>query len=233
MSDKNVFYIGIDASIASTAISYWFPEDKKWEHYSYMKNLKMTKWPNIVASCVNFKGYNILDSDDNAESEAAKMLAANNVTDMMYNDVKKYVDLGYTFYGCIEGYSFASSAGPLIDLVTLGTLIRYKLGTLSPAPLYIMTPTQLKSFAAQSTYPKPDKKNQPYRNYQGIAGGKFQKHQMMRALLDCADLTGVDFVERCRDRWDEINESKTVKAPLPDIVDSVWAAWKAYNAFKD
>lgn len=229
---KKYLFVGIDASLTSTAISYYFDDTGEWLHKSYMKNFKMSKWPKRVNSCVDFTSYSLLDSDDYATSEASKLLAASSITDQMTLDLRHYED-DYSIYGCIEGYSFASAAGHLIDLVTMGTLIRYKFGLICKAPLYVMSPTQLKKFAAEDTYPKPEKKREPYRNNHGIPGGKFQKHQMMQAILENSSLDGLDFTRACRTHWTEISEAKSIKAPLPDIVDSIWAARAAKSVFSD
>lgn len=232
---KEVF-VGCDSSLTSTAVSFYDSHKGKWYHINYSKDLDMAKppkWYKIASRQVDLFSYSReqTGSDQYAMSEAVKLEAADRVSDWVYLELKKFTSQGYSAYGCIEGYSYGSDAGHLIDLVCMGTLLRKKIGDLCSAPMYVIAPSHLKRFAAESTYPPPDKKG-PYRNYDGIPGGSFKKHQMMQAMLDNPELSETGFGTLCESLWGEIRSQATVKSPFDDVVDSIWAAWAARHYLK-
>jgi hypothetical protein len=123
----------------------------------------------------------------------------------------------------IEGYSYSSSAGPLIDLVTFSTLLRHKLYHNVTKDIVIMQPASLKLNAAKLSYPATVKgvkvKKYEYRNNEGISGGKFKKPEMYRALIDNDDLKCV-WVELLRYHADLILELNTIPKPIEDMNDA-------------
>lgn len=122
----------------------------------------------------------------------------------------------------IEGYSYSSAAGPLIDLVTFGTILRCKIYERIPDwELIILAPTTVKKLAAKLTYPPIKKgKKTEYRNTQGVAGGSFGKHDIYRSLIENKSIT-TDWVEFLRKHEEEIFNLKNMPKPLEDINDSM------------
>jgi hypothetical protein len=117
------------------------------------------------------------DINDHSMLELNKLSLYDSITDKIINDILLNIDpINDTLVG-IEGYSYSSSAGPLIDLVTFSTLLRIKIKNKLPSLSFVIyQPTEIKKLAAKLTYP-PIKKGKKieYRNNDGIAGGAFKK----------------------------------------------------------
>lgn len=127
----------------------------------------------------------------------------------------------------IEGYSYSSAAGPLIDLVTFGTLLRKHLRSYigdfwnSFGEVKILQPTEVKAKAAELVYlPVKKGKKLEYRNAAGISGGSFKKPQIYQALIDNPKLKDDPWVIYLLSQADEILEMKSIPKPIEDINDA-------------
>lgn len=151
--------------------------------------------------------------------EIQKLNHYNKITDSIIADILMNLEPNIPIIIGIEGYSYSSAAGPLIDLVCFGTLLRSKLSKIS-SDITVYAPTTLKSFAAQLTY-TPIKKGKKfeYRNNDGVSGGKFTKHEMYKALTENPDLN-CEWLKMLREYKDEIFESKSVPKPIEDMNDA-------------
>lgn len=188
----------------------------------YSKTGKITKWFELASPFVQYFPITYRKTEDYSSNEILKLNAYHEITssivDTMLTNINPREDL--KIY--IEGYSYSSAAGPIIDLVTFGTLLRYKLYE-HTENITILSPTSLKLEAAKLTYPaiRTGKKviKYEYRNNQGTAGGSFTKFDMYHALIENSNLHG-EWVSFLRAFKDEIMTNKIIAKPLEDINDA-------------
>lgn len=215
-------YIGIDISLTSTAISF-YNEKYGYKFFSYMKNYtKPTKWTKRI-DFVNLKGVFYDTSEDYSEQENMKMTDYQLLVINIITDIQKFIIPGEIIVAT-EGYSYNSLAGRLIDLVTLGTLIRDRFTNKMGAEMIVMSPSTIKKETCGLVYgwDKKGKRVIKYstRSTKGIAGGNFKKHQMLEALndYDCdTQLKGF-----CDEFFEEVYHMKNIPSPIDDLVDSYW-----------
>lgn len=158
--------------------------------------------------------------------EFAKLALYNKMTDTMIQDIYNNLQPGNNpTIVCIEGYSYASTSNTLIDLVTFSTLLRSKLILDRRYTGVVLSPPSLKLKACLLTYPE-EKFNEkgkklPFSNHEGISGGKFTKHDMMKALLDNDTLLDDWYVNFLRnDCQEELMGKKTIPKPVEDVNDA-------------
>ncbi len=212
--------IGIDPSLVSTAMTI------NGKHlFNYTKESSATnksglsKWYALCEDHVKYRFINYNHIQNFTDSEIYKLNQYESLAQMVINDILTYINPGEKVYIGIEGYSYSSASGPLIDLVTYGTLLRKKLLEVTD-DVKIYPPSTLKLESAKLTYPKiMEGKKEVWRNNDGTAGGKFNKHDMYLALTENPKLksTWVDFLI---DIKDDVFESKTIKKPMEDCNDA-------------
>lgn len=220
--------------------------DKKFVYttatVAYTKKGELKRW---FQECEN-QGVVIRVWDDlpeyatNSKTELAKLVRYDEITNSIIHDINTTAIGFEPMTVAIEGYSHSSNAGPLIDLVTISTLLRYKIahhvlpysipftvdgethfkkGTESS--LIILQPTEVKQKAAALVYPAIQKgKKTEYRNPDGVAGGSFKKPEIYKALLHNTNIKGDKWVEFIREQSEEILDMKSIPKPIEDINDA-------------
>lgn len=208
-------YIGIDSSLTSTAIC--LKNENGYFFFSYFKNYtKPTKWTRLVEDFTTITGVFYKEDKDYSIQEMYKLHDFQNIVNTIITDLKSKMTDSPT-YVAMEGYSFSSSAGRIIDLVTLGTLIRNAITTNLKCALTVYSPSTLKKETSGLVYGW-DKKKKVTRNKIGIAGGSFKKHQMMEALRDSdIDSPMSKFV---REYFDDMYSMKKIPHPVEDLIDA-------------
>jgi hypothetical protein len=195
------------------------------EDIALTKTGKQNKWFYLCDPFVDFF-YHTLEPAKKlsyAELEMHKLKTYNEITD----EIVKYVKKKTSYRGVsaptkifIEGYSFSSAAGPLIDLVTFSTLLRIKLRKTISEDITVLAPMELKLAAAKLTYPPTlDKKKEVWMNKEGVKGGSFKKPEMYMALIDNENLQ-CDWVEFLREYASDILAKKAVPKPIEDLNDA-------------
>lgn len=214
--------ICIDPSLICTAVVI---NDKKFvyaaEHIVYTENGKMKSWFHAFEKLCTLRTFDVsLKCEKYTECENQKIILYKKIINDILLDIEKNVN---DFSNCIvamEGYSFSSVSGPLIDLVTFGTILRYNLLERFNN-IHIIAPQQLKHYAASLVYPEVKKgKIIKYINNDGISAGSFKKHQMMQCLLDYADLNKDEWIENLNLYKNEIMKLKSIPKPIEDINDA-------------
>ena len=219
--------VSIDPSLTSTAM---IVNDKKFIYTSegniFTKKGVMKKWYEEMDDLITYRIHpDLPELPDHSALEVFKLTHFLSISRKIYDDITNNIDLTEPTRVGIEGYSYSSDAGPLIDLVTLSTLIRIQVTLfITPAAiLEIYQPTQLKMKAAQFTYPAiPKNKAETkfeWRNHQGVAGGSFKKHEIYKALIENPTLK-CPYVERIRSLWPDIEGVKAVPKPIEDMNDA-------------
>lgn len=215
--------IAIDPSLICTALVV---NDKKFvytgTHISHTDKGKYKTWFANVDDLITVRSYDFsaLKSGSHAETELRKFNLYRLIAKDIANDIRTN-RAHQTYRFCIEGYSYSSSAGPLIDLVTYGTILKYTL--LNDAGLSeftVIPPQELKTKAASLVYAKDAGKNKPYRNKNGVAAGSFTKRDMLQCLLDDSSLTLDPWVARLHQYSAELTNLKSTPKPIEDLNDA-------------
>lgn len=225
--------IGIDSSKVSTAMSiktknnfYLFNYTTKSEGYKWIKNTS------DIVKYFHFS-IDINNEDDYSNSEVKKLISFSYVSNTLLKDALQHIDKNDETIIRMEGYSYGSSAGDIIDLVGIGQSIRIKLIESIPniKKIEIIAPKRLKTLSCEYTYGKPEqvksektgkllKKWLPSRNKQGIVGGDFTKHDMFLSMIEGnVENPLLDFY---KENYEAIFNMKTFLKPFEDINDSIW-----------
>lgn len=220
-------YIGIDTSLSSTGM-YIRLKDGNEYYFNYRNNDKLSKWHKTL-SYVFYKDYENIKMETYSDTEIAKIIQYNKITDMIVHDILKYCKPEETII-VTEGYSYSSSnTSSLIDLICYATLLRNKLISLNLQDFIIKPPSSLKLEVCAVTYPakikeiggKRPRKEYIFKNTIGISGGKFQKTEMLESLFDN---TSIDIAIKTSLSYhkSELLKMKSIPKPIDDIVDAVW-----------
>lgn len=228
--------VTIDPSIISTGLTInEQPFSIAAEKIALTKKGSLTKWFDI--SEPHCKILTVDTSYNNetvyAQLEIAKLKTFLRTANLIRKIIDTHCNLMYNTICLIEGYSYSSQAGPLIDLVTFGSLVREQLFSRSGTELVVLAPSTVKRLAAKLTY-EPIKKGKKieYRNNQGVAGGSFKKHEIYKVLTENNKIN-TDWVRFLRLKEKEISEQKSIPKPIEDINDSVVMFYIAQEAYKE
>jgi hypothetical protein len=215
--------VAIDPSLSCTAMVV---NDKRYAFVSrrvaLTKKDELTKWFALSEPHVNYIFTNFVNLDDYSSNEINKLISYHETTKLICDIIHDNLDPALDVKIAMEGYSFSSDAGPLIDLVTFSTLLRQKLLDIT-LDVEIISPTGLKLEAAKLTYPAIQKGKKvikyEYRNHEGMAGGSFKKHEMYKVLVDNTKIQSpwIDFLKT---HQKEILNYKSIPKPIEDVNDA-------------
>lgn len=228
-------YVAIDPSLTCTAMVV---NDKKFVYttagVAHTKKAELKRWFAGADDLVTYRIFDELPYDlSHSDLELKKLFHYDFMVYKILKDVLDNIDHNEPVHIGIEGYSYSSSAGPLIDLVTFSTLLRSRLFGGMPGvvrsdrkmvEMRIFQPTEVKQRAAMLAYP-PLAKNKAgtkveYRNNEGVAGGSFKKHEIYKALIENKNLVNDPWIVYLKDHWEEIKEMKSIPKPIEDVNDA-------------
>lgn len=216
--------IGIDPSLNSTAISVY--KNGMFYVYNYTNKDIKYKWIKEINNYVNFKFHEYNDETESfSESETEKIKIYDIVTDKIFNDIKEISDQQTEVF--IEGYSYSSAQGRLIDLVTFSTLLRIKL-VKHGINLNVIPPSTLKKTIAEQVYPL-DKKGIP-RDENDKAGGSFDKKDMMKCLIKLN--VNCSYIDYLKTNKDILLKPKNIPKPFDDCNDAMLLSYFGIISFK-
>lgn len=236
--------IGIDPSITSTGMVV----NGKLFSYSYnsagyTKKGELTKWYNVSNDIINFRFHDQAKFEDYRDEQLVKLDLYRNVVLNIMTDIRDNIDPDEKTIVSIEGYSYGSSAGNLIDLVTFGTLLRDSIFDITE-DIIVLSPMSLKLESCKMTYPPIEKEIGKkkkrivieHRNNDGLSGGKFTKREMYQSIIENENW-GNDIHDDMK-KWithlksieSEIKEKKIPK-PHEDINDSVLLYFYLYKNY--
>jgi hypothetical protein len=223
--------VAIDPSLISTALVV--SSGDKFKIYNYCRESKVfgkkgiTKWFKSAEQFVNYKFIEYREFADYSEGELTKLKDYDKITDQIIDDILQNIDPKKETKIGIEGYNFGAQVGDLIDLVTFSTLLRKKLFDQVSEDILVMSPSTLKLESCKLSY-EPIRKEtgikkikivEEWRNKLGIPGGKFQKPDMFRAIIENKDLD--DFWSKhCKSVKDDVLSVSTTPKPYEDIDDA-------------
>lgn len=206
------------------------------------KKGKFTKWYDLMQDVITYRYITLDKIKEYSDSEINKLRNYDCTTDLIIEDIIENTQTS-DIQVFIEGFSYSSAAGDLIDLVTFSTLLRRKLLTVTNN-ITIVSPSTLKLESCKLTYPPIEKKvggKNPrieyiWKNHLGIAGGKFTKIDMFEALLHNeklkADLDNHLYVKKLHENQVSIGFTKSIKKPIEDSNDAYLLYLLAVNSAK-
>lgn len=231
--------IAIDPSLISTALVVTSGETYKI--YNYCRESKavgkkgLTKWFKSAEEFVTYKFIEYREYSEYSEGELIKLKDYDKISDDIINDILENIDITKPTKIGIEGYSFSSGAGDIIDLVTFSTILRKKLYDEISQDITVMSPSTLKLESCKLTYPPIIKEigkkkitiKEEWRNPIGIPGGKFTKTDMFLAIVDNTELNDY-WAKHCKFVKAEILEPKQIQKPYEDVNDA-YLIWMIMN----
>lgn len=223
--------VAIDPSLISTALVV--SSDDSFKIYNYCRESKVygkkgiTKWFKLAEEFVEYKFIEYREFEDYSEGELTKLKDYDKITDQIIDDILINIDPTQETKIGIEGYNFGAQVGDLIDLVTFSTLLRKKLFDQVSEDIWVMSPSTLKLESCKLSY-EPIRKEtgikkikivEEWRNKLGIPGGKFQKPDMFRAIIENEKLNDY-WSKHCRLVKDDILSVNTTPKPYEDVDDA-------------
>lgn len=226
---KNI--VAIDPSLISTGLIISNGESFKIFNYCRENDASgktgMKKWFKMAEPFIEYRYISYREFSDYSEGELIKLKDYDIITDIIIDDILENINLDNETIVGIEGYSFSSTAGDIIDLVTFSSLLRKKLFDRISEDIIVLSPSTLKLESCKLTYKPIEKviggKNPRteyiYKNNWGISGGSFKKPDMFKAIVENEDL--VDFwASHCKLVKDEILGVKNLPKPYEDCNDA-------------
>ena len=223
--------VAIDPSLISTALVV--SSGNSFKIYNYCRESAaygktgFKKWYKMAEEYVNYKFISYRDYKDYSEGELVKLKDYDKITDNIIDDILSNIDLDKPTKVGIEGYSFGSVAGDLIDLVTFSTLLRKKLFDKISQDIFVMSPSTLKLESCKLTYPPMIKESgkkkitykEEWRNNMGIPGGSFTKREMLLSIVENENLN--DFWSKhCKSVKDDLLSVSVINKPYEDSNDA-------------
>lgn len=227
--------VAIDPSLISTAVVVNGDIINYCRESSVYNKTGMSKWFKSAEQFAEFKFINYKEFDNYSEGEITKLNDYDVITDMIISDILSKIDSEKETRVGIEGFSFGSAQGDLIDLVTFSTLLRKKILDNVTKDIIILSPSTLKLESCKLTYQpiikeigrKVKRIEYEWRNTLGIPGGKFTKIDMARSIIENNNINDKwsDYLKSIKD---DILSLKNIPKPHEDINDS----WLLYNIIK-
>ncbi len=192
----------------------------------------LKKWYKMAEEYVTYKFINYRSFEDYSEGELIKLKDYDKITDGIIDDILSNIDNSKPTKIGIEGYSFSSTAGDIIDLVTFSTLLRKKLFDKISQDIFVISPSTLKLESCKLTYPPIIKEigkkkisyKEEYRNNIGIPGGSFTKRDIYYSIIENNKWSDY-WYNHCKSVKDDILSISMIPKPYEDINDS-------FNIFK-
>ena len=222
-------FIGIDISKNSTAVCV---ESKKLKIYSYTTKKSNNIWVTDTSEYINYRfiNYTYSKTKDYSEREGIKFKEFEETTNLIVNDILDNVNILETINIAIEGYSYGSPKGHLIDIVEFSTLLKHKIKTSINQYLNvkIIAPLALKSKSCELVYePRTEiqgkrviKEVKFIENPEGKKGKDFDKWDMFKCFLQ-SNISS-ELKDYLKDNQENILKLKEVPKPLDDVIDSIF-----------
>lgn len=217
--------IGIDISIDSTGLSIDRNDELIICNFTTLKN--NNTWIKKTMEYVDYEfiNYTYKDVENYTESEIIKLREFDHISDLIYNKILGNIDKKENTIIAIEGYNMGlKNTNSIIDIVSFSTMLRLKLLNIPKLEkLIIISPKSIKSKACELAYGYRTTKSGKKiinKNPVGVSGGKFDKKQMMEALMS---IDGRDKLSLLLNKYkDDLLKLKNVVKPWDDICDSYW-----------
>ena len=222
-------YIGIDPSITSTGMCI----NGKLFNYCYEKSATtkkgdLSKWFELANEYITYRYHDQVSFNGYEDEQMSKISLYKQIVNSIITDIKENIE--GDIHVAIEGYSYGSEAGNLIDLVQFGTLLRDSLLNLT-SNIHIVSPNSLKLESCKLCYApvervtgiRKKKTLIEFRNNDGISGGKFTKKEMFKALIEKEDWGNFPEIVNWKNHLRSIHTDigKNIPKPHEDTNDAV------------
>lgn len=215
--------VGVDPSLISTAVAVNNNLINYCRESDVVTKNGFKKWFQLCEEYVKYEFVSYHKGKDYSEHEIIKLNDYDRISSKIVEDILSLIDSNQDTIIGIEGYSFSSKSGDIIDLVTFSTLLRKKLYNDVSKNLIILSPSTLKKESCILTYTPIDigkkKPKLEYRNREGISGGSFTKREMFKSIVENENLTDV-WSNHLRSIYVEISEMKDIPKPYNDLCDA-------------
>lgn len=219
----NYNIVGLDPSLISTGLVV----NGKLINYCREKDATnksgLSKWFKYCEKELVLKYIEYREYANYSDGEIIKLKDYDKITSQIVKDIEDNIDKSLPTKIGIEGYSYASDAGAIIDLVTFSTLLRKKLFDYISQDITVFAPLTLKVESCKLTYPPINegkkKEKWVYKNNDGVAGGSFTKHGMFLAIIENKNLND-DWTNLCRSLKSDIMGATKVPKPFEDVNDA-------------
>jgi hypothetical protein len=219
--------VAIDPSLISTALVVTSGDTFKMFNYcresSAFGKKGIKKWFKLAEQYVTYKFIEYREFDDYSEGEITKLKDYDKITDDIIKDILDNIDPSKPTKIGIEGYSFSSTAGSIIDLVTFSTLLRKKLFDMISEDIIILSPSTLKLESCKLTYAPINigikKEKWVYKNKIGISGGSFTKTDIFLSIVENENQDDY-WTKHCKLVKSDILSVSTIPKPYEDLNDS-------------
>jgi hypothetical protein len=224
--------VAIDPSLISTALVVTSGDTFKMFNYcresSAFGKTGIKKWFKLAEQWVTYKFVEYREFEDYSEGEITKLKDYDKITDGIIKDILDNIDTSKPTKIGIEGYSFSSTAGDIIDLVTFSTLLRKKLFDEISEDITVLSPSTLKLESCKLTYPpiikeiggKKPRQEFIWRNTIGISGGKFTKTDMFMSIVENENWDDY-WTKHCKLVKSDVLSVSTIPKPYEDLNDAV------------
>lgn len=228
---KKINIIAIDPSLISTAMIVGTSDSFKMFNYckeSKVYNKKgLAKWFKMAEEYIIYRFIEYRDFNNYSEGELIKLKDYDKVSDMIIKDMLDNIDSSIPTKIGIEGYSYSSDVGSIIDLVTFSALLRKKLFDRVSENIEVLSPSTLKLESCKLSYKpilkesgkKIKKITEEYRNPFGIPGGKFTKIDVFMSIID-NDMWDDKWSKHCKSIMEDMKSISIIPKPYEDINDA-------------
>lgn len=221
---ENFNFVALDPSLISTALVVNNKIFNYCRESSALNKSGLSKWYKMAEQYASYKYIKYRKYNNYSEGELIKLMDYDSITDQIILDIELNIDKSIETKIGIEGYSFSSAAGDIIDLVTFSTLLRKKLFDQISNDILVMSPSTLKQESCKLTYqPKNIGKKKEileWRNNSGIAGGKFTKIDMAVSLIENLNIND-SWTNHLRSIKSELLSFKKIPKPHEDVNDAI------------
>jgi len=224
-------FIGLDPSLISTGLVVNGKLFNYCREKDAMNKSGLSKWFKLCENKITLRFINYNEFENYSDGELIKLKDYDKISDQILKDIEENIDKSQPTKIGIEGYSYSSDAGAIIDLVTFSTLLRKKLYDYISKDITVFSPSTLKLESCKLTYPPINegkkKEKWVYKNAYGISGGNLTKHGMFMCVVDNNDIKD-EWSNLCKTLKDDIMGVNKVPKPFEDLVD----AYLIYNIVK-
>lgn len=220
--------IAIDPSLISTAVVV--SSGDTFKIYNYCRQDKVfskkgiTKWYGLAEECITYRYVNYRKYTEYSEGEIIKLKDYDVISDTIIEDILSNIDINLPTKIGIEGYSFSSKNGDIIDLVTFSTILRKKLYDKISQDILVLSPSTLKLESCKLTYPPINigikKEKWVYKNNDGVSGGSFTKFGIYLSIIENNSIKN-NWYDLCKSLKNEIMNLSSIPKPFEDVNDSM------------
>jgi hypothetical protein len=216
-------FIGIDPSLISTGMVV------NGKLFNYCRESDATnksglnKWFKYTEGKLTLRFVNFSSYEDYSEGEIVKLNDYDKITTQIIKDIQDNINKDEPSVVAIEGYSYSSEVGYIIDLVTFSTLLRKKIYDYITKDILVLSPSSLKVEACKLTYTPINegkkKEKWVYKNNDGVSAGSLTKHGMFLCIAENNELND-EWVKLCKSLKSDIMSIGKVPKPFEDCCDA-------------